>query len=206
MKKSLLYRGFRYPAEIISYVVWLYFRFALSFRDIEELMASRGIIVTYDTIRQWTLKFGQGYANEFRLRQPQRGDKWHLDEVVLTIKGKHYYLTSASIWRRWCINLRRAFGSRCLPIIRSGQIYMPSIGGVILNVNDRLLITLQVKMRNFGHGLKTHIARNVFFIVIWSAASLPFLQCDAAQWSRRHDQPGASMLFSGNAGLPVFFE
>jgi putative transposase len=95
MKKSLLYRGFRYPAEIISHAVWLYFRFSLSFRDIEELMASRGIIVTYETIRQWTLKFGQGYANELRRRQPQRGDKWHLDEVVLTIKGKHHYLWRA---------------------------------------------------------------------------------------------------------------
>ncbi|MBI1772326.1 MAG: IS6 family transposase [Burkholderiales bacterium] len=95
MKKSLLYRGFRYPAEIIRHVVWLYFRFALSFRDIEELMASRGIIVTYETIRQWTVKFGQGYANELRRCQPQRGDKWHLDEVVLTIKGKHHYLWRA---------------------------------------------------------------------------------------------------------------
>lgn len=95
MKKSLRYRGFRYPAEIISHVVWLYFWFALSFRDIEALMASRGIIVTYETIRQWTLKFGQGYANELRRRQPQRGDKWHLDEVVLTIKGKHHYLWRA---------------------------------------------------------------------------------------------------------------
>ena len=54
-------------------MVWLYFRFSLSFRDIEELMASRGIIVTCETIRQWTLKFGQGYANELRWRQPQRG-------------------------------------------------------------------------------------------------------------------------------------
>ncbi|BBB64199.1 hypothetical protein UNDKW_5926 (plasmid) [Undibacterium sp. KW1] len=72
--------------------MWLYSRFALSFRDIEALMASRGIIVTYETIRQWTLKFGQCYANELRRRQPQRGGKWHLDQVVLTIKGKHYYL------------------------------------------------------------------------------------------------------------------
>jgi len=95
MKDSLIYRGFRYPGEIISHVVWLYFRFALSFRDIEELMASRGIIVSYETIRQWTLKFGQGYANELRGRQPQRGDKWHLDEVVLTIKGRHHYLWRA---------------------------------------------------------------------------------------------------------------
>lgn len=70
MKKSLLYRGFRYPAEIISHVVWLYFRFALSIREIEELMASRGIIVTHETIRQWTLRLGQRYANELRRRQP----------------------------------------------------------------------------------------------------------------------------------------
>ncbi|MDN4054210.1 IS6 family transposase [Massilia sp. YIM B02763] len=95
MTTSQLYRGFRYPSEIISHVVWLYFRFSLSFRDIEELMASRGVIVTYETIRQWTLKFGQGYANALRGRQPQRGDKWHLDEVVLTIKGKYHYLWRA---------------------------------------------------------------------------------------------------------------
>ena len=95
MKNFQIYRGFRFPPELISHVVWLYFRFALSFRDIEELMASRGIIVTYETIRQWTLKFGQGYFNELRRRQPQRGDKWHLDEVVLTIKGRHHYLWRA---------------------------------------------------------------------------------------------------------------
>ncbi len=76
-------------------MVWLYFRFSLSFRDIEELMASRGIVVTYETIRQWTLRFGQQYAAELRRRQPRRGDKWHLDEVVLTIKGKHHYLWRA---------------------------------------------------------------------------------------------------------------
>ena len=95
MKNFQIYRGFRFPPELISHVVWLYFRFALSFRDIEELMASRGIIVTYETIRQWTLKFGQGYANELRRRQPQRGNKCHLDEVVLTIKGRHHYLWRA---------------------------------------------------------------------------------------------------------------
>jgi putative transposase len=94
MKTSNLYRGFRYPAEIISHVVWLYFRFSRSFRDIEELMASRGIFVTYETIRQWTLKFGQQFANELRRRLPKRGDQWHLDEA-LTIKGKHHYLWRA---------------------------------------------------------------------------------------------------------------
>ena len=84
MEKAQIYRGFRFPPEIISHVVWLYFRFSLSFRDIEEPMASRGIVVSYETIRQWILKLGQGYANELRRRQPQRGDKWHLDEVALT--------------------------------------------------------------------------------------------------------------------------
>ena len=95
MNMSILYRGFRYPAEIISHVVWLYFRFSLSFRDIEELMAARGIFVTYETVRQWTRKFGQHFANALRRRLPRRSDKWHLDEVVLTIKGKHHYLCRA---------------------------------------------------------------------------------------------------------------
>jgi len=95
MANTQLYRGFRYPREIISYVVRLYFRFSLSFRDIEELMASRGVFVTYETIPQWTLRFGQQYAAELRRRQSWRSDKWHLDEVVLTIKGKHHYLWRA---------------------------------------------------------------------------------------------------------------
>jgi len=95
MTNTQLYRGFRYPREIISHAVWLYFRFSLSFRDIEELMASRGVIVTYETIRQWTLRFDRHYAAELRCRQPRRGDKWHLYEVVLTIKGEHHYLWRA---------------------------------------------------------------------------------------------------------------
>jgi putative transposase len=85
------YRGHRFPAEIISHTVWLYFRFTLSFRDIDELLAARGIFVTYETIRQWCLKFGQAFANELRRRQPRRGDKWHLDEMVITMNGKHHY-------------------------------------------------------------------------------------------------------------------
>jgi putative transposase len=89
------YRGHRFPTEIISHTVWLYFRFTLSFRDIDELLAARGILVTYETIRQWTLKFGQSFANELRRRQPRRGDKWHLDEMVITMNGKHQYLWRA---------------------------------------------------------------------------------------------------------------
>src|SRR5436305_3622036 len=89
------YKGFRFPAEIISHAVWLSFRFSLSFRDIEELLAQRGIVVTYETVRQWCLKFGQSYANELRRRRPKCGDKWHMDEMVLTIRGKKHYLWRA---------------------------------------------------------------------------------------------------------------
>jgi putative transposase len=84
------YAGHRYPAEIISHAVWLYFRFTLSFRDIEELLAARGIVVTYETVRQWCLKFGHQYAQEIRRRQPRPGDTWFLDEVFITLNGKNH--------------------------------------------------------------------------------------------------------------------
>ena len=98
MKTNIIppnYKGFRFPPEIISHAVWLYFRFSLSFRDVEELLAQRGIIVTYETIRQWCLKFGQTYANELRRRRPRCGDKWYMDEVMLSIRGQKHVLWRA---------------------------------------------------------------------------------------------------------------
>jgi putative transposase len=92
---ALDYKGFRFPPEISSHAVWLYFRFSLSFRDVEELLTQRGIVVTSETIRRWTLKFGQTYANELRRRRPRCGDTWPMDEVVLTIRGKKHYLWRA---------------------------------------------------------------------------------------------------------------
>ncbi len=89
------YKGFRFPHDIISHAVWLYFRFTLSFRDVEELLAERGIVVTYETVRQWCRKFGQSYANELRRRRARPGDTWHLDEVFLKINGKTHYLWRA---------------------------------------------------------------------------------------------------------------
>jgi putative transposase len=89
-----LYKRHRYPTEIIAHAVWLYFRFSLSYRDVEELLAARGINVTYETVRRWCLNFGQTYANRLR-RRPQPGDKWHLDEVFLKINGKLHYLWRA---------------------------------------------------------------------------------------------------------------
>src|ERR1700719_3809216 len=79
--RDSIYAGHRYPAEIISYAVWLYFRFPLSLRMVEEMLAARGISVTHETIRQCGLKFGREFANRIRRRAPRRGDKWHLDEV-----------------------------------------------------------------------------------------------------------------------------
>jgi putative transposase len=90
-----LYQRHRYPTAIIAHAVWLYFRFSLSYRDVEELLAARGIQVTYETVRQWCRKFGQTYANPLRRRRPQPGDKWHLDEVFIQINGKIHYLWRA---------------------------------------------------------------------------------------------------------------
>ena len=89
------YRGHRFPREIISHSVWLYHRFCLSFRDVEELLAKRGIIVTYETIRQWCRKFGPEYARNLKRRQGRLGDVWHLDEVFVNIQGERHYLWRA---------------------------------------------------------------------------------------------------------------
>jgi putative transposase len=72
-----IYAGYHHPAELISYAVWLYFRFPLSLRVVEEMLAARGISIIYETIRQWGLKFGREFANRLRRRAPRRGDKWH---------------------------------------------------------------------------------------------------------------------------------
>ena len=82
-----IYRGYRFPAEAIEHAVWLYFRFPLSLRMVEDLLAARGIIVSHQTMRSWAEKSGWIYANKIRRRAPQFGDKWHLDEVVISITG-----------------------------------------------------------------------------------------------------------------------
>ena len=89
------HQGHRYPVEIISHCVWLYFRFPLSFRELEELMLERGVVVSYETIRRGCAKFGQAYANRLRRRRPQPGDTWHLDEVFIKINGTQHYLWRA---------------------------------------------------------------------------------------------------------------
>src|SRR6266404_4375028 len=86
------YHRHRFPAEVISHCVWLYFRFALSFRDVEEMLAMRGVFLSYETVREWCLKFGQTYANGLRHKSPRPGDRWHLDEVFLKINGRLHHL------------------------------------------------------------------------------------------------------------------
>ena len=86
------YRGYRFPSEIISHAVWLYYRFGLSFRDVEDLLAERGITVTYEAIRLWCRTFGLNYARRLRRRRGRQGDTWYLDELFVKIQGQQQYL------------------------------------------------------------------------------------------------------------------
>ena len=89
------YRGYRFPREIISHAVWLYHQFGLSFRVVEDLLAERGVTVTYEAIRQWCLTFGLDYARKLRRRRGQMGDTWYLDELFVKIQGRQQYLWRA---------------------------------------------------------------------------------------------------------------
>jgi len=93
--KPLSFKRHRFPADIIRHAVWLYFRFTMSFRDVEELLAQRGIEVSYETIRCWTIKFGPQIARNLKRRRPSPSPRWHLDEVVCKIGGKRMYLWRA---------------------------------------------------------------------------------------------------------------
>jgi len=93
--KSPSYQRYRFPSEIITHAIWLYHRFCLSFREVEELLAERGITVTYETVRQWCQKFGPDYARKLKKRQGRLGDTCHIDEVFVTIQGQRQYLWRA---------------------------------------------------------------------------------------------------------------
>src|SRR5215210_7801277 len=85
----------QFPSEIIRHAIWLYLRFTLSYRDVEELLAERGLDLSYETIRRWVLKFGPLLARGLRQRRPRPGDRWHLDEMVVRIAGRRMYLWRA---------------------------------------------------------------------------------------------------------------
>ena len=89
------YRGFRFPPEIIAHAVWLYHCFSLSLRDVELILAARGVTVSYESIREWGIRFGRQFAASLKRWRPKPGDKWHLDEVFIRIGGKIHYLWRA---------------------------------------------------------------------------------------------------------------
>ena len=93
--KSTPYKRHRYPAAIISHAVWLYHRFSLSFREVEELLAVRGVRISYEAIRQWCIKFPSAYAKNLRKSAGSPSDTWYLDEVFIKIRGKQHYLWRA---------------------------------------------------------------------------------------------------------------
>ncbi|ANY82298.1 transposase (plasmid) [Microvirga ossetica] len=95
MSKPVSYKRHRFVPEIIAHAVWLYFRFPLSLRLVEEMLLERGIVVSYETVRRWALKFGPAYARRLRRKTPSRRDIWHLDEVVVTISGQKHWLWRA---------------------------------------------------------------------------------------------------------------
>jgi putative transposase len=95
MTKPISYKRHRFPPEIIAHAVWLYFRFPLSLRLVEEMLLERGIAVSYETVRRWAQKFGPEYARRLRRKQPSPHDVWHLDEVIISIAGQKHWLWRA---------------------------------------------------------------------------------------------------------------
>src|ERR1700753_779836 len=127
------YAGHRFPAEIISHAVWFYFRFMLSLRMVDELLAARRMTVSHERVRQWAMKCGQFFACQVRCRLPRAGDKWHLDEVVIKIAGVTHWL-----WRAvdqagmgldvWCQGRReRAAANRLLRKLLKRQCRAPRV-------------------------------------------------------------------------------
>ncbi len=88
-------KGFRFPREIIAYAVWAYHRFALSTADVEDLLAERGVIVSRESVRLWINRFGRHFAGCIRRERPKPNDKWHMDEVVITVGGRKFWLWRA---------------------------------------------------------------------------------------------------------------
>jgi putative transposase len=93
--QAISYAHHRFPPELIRHAVWLYLRFTLSYRDVEELLAERELDISYETIRRWVLKFGPAYARNLRRLQPMPSSQWHLDEMVVAIQGRRMYLWRA---------------------------------------------------------------------------------------------------------------
>ena len=128
------YRGFRFPPEVIQHAVWLYHCFTLSLRDVELILAARGIVVSYESIREWGLRFGRHFANMLKRRRPQPGDKWYVDEVFIRIRGKQLSLACGRPARK-CPRHPGAEPAQC----DGGQAVLPQTAeGLAIYVTDKL--------------------------------------------------------------------
>ena len=151
----------RFPAELISHAVWLYYVFSLSFRDVELILAERGVIVSYESIRRWCLKFGASFAGRLRRRRPRPGDKWHFDEVFIRIQGELHYLWRAvdqdGVVLDILVQSRRNAGAakRFFKRLLKGLQYIP-----------RVLVT--DKLRGYGVAQRSRIPS--FFLTFWVGA------------------------------------
>ena len=119
---SISYKRHRFPPAIIAHAVWLYFRFPLSLRLVEEMLLERGIVVSYETVRRWAMKFGRGYARCLQRKRQSRNDVWHLDEVVISIGGIKHWLWRAVDQEGYILNeilqRRRDAKAACRRLVR----------------------------------------------------------------------------------------
>src|ERR1700744_2334350 len=109
----------RFPAEIINHAVWLYHVFSLSLRDVELILAERGVAVSYETVRRWCKKFAAVFADRLRRRRPRPGDKWHMDEVFIRVQGCS--ITSGAPWISMALCSTSLFRPGVMPRLRSAS-------------------------------------------------------------------------------------
>ena len=132
--RDQLYRGHRFPAEIISHAVWLYYRFHLSHRNVEDLLAERGVRVSYQASRRWCRRFGPAFAVGLRRRRARAGDKWHLDEVQLKSKGRRHWRWRAVDRDGLVLDIlvqerrNQEAAERCLRRVLAGEERAPRVG------------------------------------------------------------------------------
>ena len=100
--QTISFTRHRFPPDVIRHAVWLYLRFTLSYRDVEDLLAERGVEISYETVRRWVLKFGPAIARNLRRCRPRPDDRWHLDEMVISINGRHFISGAPSTAKARC--------------------------------------------------------------------------------------------------------
>jgi putative transposase len=184
MRQPVSYKRHRFPHEVIAHAVWHYFRYPLSLRLVGELLLERGVVVSYETIRRWSKKFGPDYARRSRRKLPSRNDIWHLDEVVIGIAGKKHWL--------WRAVYQDGF------VLRRGRSIAPHHQGCKASSDP---IAAQT-----GH--ETEVDHNRQAAILWRGASASYAQCRASL-PQRSEQPSRELPFAtskakaDHAALPI---